>query len=352
MTHTFSNFIVGASNRLAYQAAVTVANNPAATYNPLFIRGADGLGKTHLLHAISHHVGENRATSQVTYLTPDSLSHNLYNALQNGYIETLSNQYRKTDVLLVDDIQNIAGKNYTQQTLLHILDGLLNGGGQIVIAGTAMPQDITPLDLRLRSRLSSGAIIEIRPPDLETCLSILRQKAATYRIPLSDSTARLIVADSWTSIRKLENRLARLAAYSSLRNSPVDDELIVEMMHQPHTTDEQRVSVIQQTVAGHFGVKLSDIKTKRRDPTILMARQIAMYLCQEMTATTTAEIGQLFGGRSSTTVQHAYRRISRLMDGDASLARSVRMLRKALADMDVDIADTSFPQDVMNRVCG
>jgi chromosomal replication initiator protein len=352
MNHTFSNFIVGASNRLAHQAAVTVANHPATAYNPLFIRAAGGLGKTHLLHAIRHHLGQDRPTRQIVYLTPDSLSHKLHNALQNGHIEALRNQYRKTDVLLVDDIQDLTGKNHTQQTLLHILDNLSNSGRQIVMASTTMPQDITPLDLRLRSRLSCGVLVEIRPPEPETRLTILNQKAVAYRLSLSDSMARRIASDTGTSIRELENRLARLATYASLRDRVIDDELVIEMLRQTHPTSAHQVSVIQQTVAGHFGVTVSDIKTRRRDHIILIPRQVAMYLCLELTDMTLPEIGRLFGGRSTTTVQHAYRRIGRLMDRDAGITRAVRVLRKALANTDVDIVHTSFPQGGMDQVCG
>ena len=208
MNQTFANFIVGPSNRLAYQAAMTIASNPAAAYNPLLIRGADGLGKSHLLHAIGHHLNQQRGNWQIAYLTPDSLSYKLHNALQNGHIETLRGQYLKTDTLLMDDLQDIAGKNYTQQTLLHTLDALLNSGKQIVMASTTTPQDITPLDLRLTSRLSCGVVVEIQSPEADTRLAILRQKAAAYRISLSDSVANLILSDSRTNVRDLENTLA------------------------------------------------------------------------------------------------------------------------------------------------
>ena len=345
MNQTFTNFIVGPSNRLAHQAAVAVAHNPAAVYNPLFIRAENGLGKTHLLHAIGHHLSESRPAGQTTYLTPDSLSHKLHNALQNGQIETLRDQYLKMDVLLVDDVQDIAGKNYTQQTLLHALDDLLNDGKQIVMASTTMPQDVTPLDLRLRSRLSCGVVVEIQPPERETRLAILRQKAAAYHISLSDGVANLIASDSRMNVRQLESNLARLAAYASLRDSSIDDELIDDMLRQTPATSQHRVSVIQQTVAGHFGVKVSDLKAKQRDQAVLVPRQIAMYLCQELTEAPLPEIGRLFGGRKTATVQHACRRVGYLMDNDTGVARTVRMLRGTLANTGVEITDISFPQE-------
>ena len=352
MNQTFANFIVGPSNRLAYQTAMAIASNPAATYNPLLIRGGDGLGKTHLLHAIGDHLGQQRSNWQITYLTPDSLSYKLHSALQNGHIETLRDQYLKTDILLVDDLQDIAGKNYTQQSLLHTLDHLLNNGKQIVMASTTTPQDITPLDLRLTSRLSCGVVVEIQSPEPETRLAILRQKAVAYRISLSDSVASLIISDSRTSVRDLENTLARLAAYASLRDSSIDDELAAYVMRQTHMTSQHQVLVIQQAVAGHFGVRVSEIKTKKRDHGVLIPRQIAMYLCQELTNAPLPEIGRLFGGRATATIQHAYKRIGRLLDDDADLARTVRILRQALANTGVEITDISFPQGEMDRVCG
>ncbi len=351
MNHTFVNFIVGPSNQLAYQTAVTVANNPAAIYNLLLIRAGDGLGKTHLLHAIGHHISESKPAWQTTYLTPDNLSHKLHNALQNGYIETLRNQYLKTDTLLVDDIQDIAGKNYTQQTMLHTLDELLNAGKQVVMTSTTTPQDITPLDLRLRSRLSCGVIVDIQPPERETRLAILRQKAAAYRISLSNGAASFIASDSRMNVRELENSLARMAVYASLRDRAIDDELISDMLRQPHTTSQQRVTVIQQTVAGHFGVKVTNIRTRQRDHAVLIPRQIAMYLCQELTDVPLSEIGRLFGGRSTATVQNAYRKIGRLIDDDAGLARTVGVLRKTLAETGVEIAAISFPQGPADQVC-
>ena len=352
MNHTFLNFIVGPSNRLAYQAALAVANDPATAYSPLLIRAANGLGKTHLLHALDHHLRESQPAWQTTYLTPDSLSHKLHNAIQNGRIEALRNRYLKTDVLFVDDLQDIAGKSYTQETLLHTLDDLLHTGKQVVVASTTMPQDIASLDLRLQSRLSCGVIVEIQPPEPETRLSILRQKAAAYRISLPDNVASLIASDSRMNIRELENSLTRLATYASLHDSPIDDGLISDVLQQTQTTSQHRISVIQQTVASHFSVKVSDIKAKHRGHTVLIPRQIAMYLCQELTDVPLPEIGRLFGNRSASTIQHAYKRVGRLMDSNAGLAGTIRVLSRTLVDTGVEIADISFPQAEGRRVCG
>ena len=352
MNHTFFNFIVGPSNRLAHQAALAVANDPATAYNPLLIRAPDGLGKTHLLHAIGHRLKESKSAWQTTYLTPDSLSHKLHNAIQNGRIEALRNQYLKTNALFVDDLQDIAGKSHTQETLLHTLDDLLHTGKQVVLASTTTPQDITSLDLRLQSRLSCGVIVEIQPPEPETRLSILRQKAAAYRISLPDNVASRIASDPQMNIRELENSLARLATYASLHDSPIDDGLVSDMLRQTQTASQHKISVIQQAVASHFGVKVSEIKAKHRGHAVLIPRQIAMYLCQELTDVPLPEIGRLFGSRSASTIQHAYKRVGSLMGSNASLAGTVRVLSRTLADTRVEITDISFPQAGAERVCG
>ena len=353
MKHTFSNFIVGRSNRLAHQAALTIANNPDATYNPLLVRAATGLGKTHLLNAISERARENQATCQITYLTPGMLSHTLHNALQNGHMDTLRDQYLKTEILLVDDLQEIAGKNHTQKLLLYVLDELMNSDRQVVVASTTMPQNISSLDPRLSSRLSCGAIVEIQPPEAETCQHIVRRKAATHRLALSDSTAKLIAAGTCTNVRDLENRLARLSAYASLHDRPIDDTLVHELLAAgKHPGKERKISVIQEAVANYFGVRISDIKTKRRTHSILVPRQIAMYLSHELTDTSLPEIGRMFGGHSASSVQHACRRIEHLAHGDGDVSRSVRALRSTLINAPVDNSDIAFPHNDLKQMCG
>ena len=352
MNHTFADFIVGPSNRLAHQVALTIANDPDATYNPLLIRAASALGKTHLLHAIGEQARQNQAPGQITCLTPGGLSHALHNALKNGRIDTLRNQYLKTEILLVDDLQEIAGRNHTQNVLLHILDELMNSGRQVVMASTTLPLHIASLDQRLRSRLSGCAIVEIQPAEPETCKHILLSKAATHRLSLPESAAELIAAGTGTDLRELENRLARVAAYASLHDRPIDDALVHEVLLGTHPTQEREISVVQQTVANYFGVRISDIKTKRRTHAILIPRQIAMYLSYELTDASLQEIGQLFGGRSTSSVQHACRRIEQLTHGDDGIAGSVRSLRGMLARQPVGNSDIGFPQEGLKQVCG
>ena len=352
MNHTFANFIVGPSNRLAHQAALTIANNPDATYNPLLIRAASGLGKTHLLHAIEERVRQNQATCRITWLTPGGLSHALHNALTNGRIDTLRDQYLKTEILLMDDLQEIAGKSHTQKVLLHILDELMNSGRQVVLASTTLPRSITSIDQRLLSRLSCGAIVEIQPAEPETCKQILLRKAGTHRLALSESAAELIAAGAGKDLRELENRLARLAAYASLHDRPIDDALVREVLPDINPTEERKIPVIQQTVANYFGVRISDLKTKRRTHTILIPRQIAMYLAHELTDTSLQEIGRLFGSRNTSSVQHACRRIEQLTHGDVGVAGSVRSLRNMLANQLVDKSNIGFPQENLKQMCG
>ena len=352
MKQTFANFIVGPSNRLAHQAAIRISDERDATYNPLLFQAASGLGKTHLLHAIRDRAKRNGATCHVVYLTPGSLGHALHNALQNNHFQILRDQYLKTDILLLDDLQEIAGKRHSQQMLLTILDELMGRAKQIVVAGTTRPQNISSLEPRLCSRLGGSAVFGIQPPEPETCRRILRHRAAAHHVALSDSAAELILAGMGASVRELENCLARLATYASLHGRPIDDALVHEVLLRNPPTDERRITAIQQTVANYFGVRISEIRTKRRTHAILVARQIAMHLSRELTSMSLSEIGRLFGGHSTTSVQHASRRIQQLSHRDAAVARAVRVLRDLLIHPRVDNSHFGFPQGNLKHVCG
>lgn len=352
MEHTFSNFIVGPANRLAYQAAFRIADNPDATYNPLLCRAASGLGKTHLLQAISNHAKRNRASCHIVYLTPGGLGHALHNASRNDHIQTLRDQYLKAEFLLVDDLQEIGGKRHSQQMLLTVLDELIRKDKQIVVASITRPQNIPSLDPRLGSRLSGSAVVDILPPEPETCRRVLRHKAAAHQVALSDRAAKLMLASIGANIRELENCLARLATYASLHGRPIDDALVHKLLLVNPPTDERRISDIQQTVASHFGVRISEIRTKRRTHAILVARQIAMHLSQELTSIPLSEIGRLFGGHSTASVQRASQRIRHLAHRDAGVARSVRLLRDMLVQPRVDNSCFSFPQSDLKEICG
>ena len=352
MNHTFCNFIVGPSNRLAHHAALAVADNPNATYNPLLIRAASGLGKTHLLHAIGDHARQKQTACRIAYLTPRNLSHTLHKALGSGHIEVLRDQYLNTDLLLVDDLQEVNGKRHTQNMMLNLLDELVNGDRQVVMASTTRPQNIPSLDPRLCSRMSGSAVVDIQPPEAETRRRILHRKAAAHDVALSDSAAELIAGGLGANVRELENCLARLAAYASLHERPFDDNLVREVLQGEHPTNERKISVIQRTVAAYFGVRASDIRTKRRTRAVLVPRQIAMYLAHESTHLSPSEIGRLLGGHSATSVQHAFGRIQQLTQRDAGVARAVRVLRDMLVNPGVNNADISFPQDDLKQMCG
>ena len=352
MKPTFANFIVGPSNRLAHQTALTVAYKPDATYNPLLIRAASGLGKTHLLRAIGSHARQNKATRRIIHMTPGGLAHALHTALGNGRVDRLRGQYLNTEMLLVDDLQDIAGKNHTQKMLLNVLDELTGSDRQVVMASTTRPQDITSLDPRLCSRLSGSTVVDVQQPEAETYRRILRHKAAAHRVALSDEAAELVVAGADGSVRELENRLARLAAYASLHGRPIDATLVNEALAGKHATDERKISAIQQAVAAHFGVGTSEIKTRRRTRAVLVPRQIAMHLSHELTSVPASEIGRLFGGRSTAVVLHAFRRIQQLTRRDAGVAQAVRLLRDMLTHSGVDNSHISFPQDDLKQACG
>ena len=352
MNHSLSNFIVGPSNRLAYQVATAIADNPNGTYNPFLIRAAAGLGKTHLLHAVREHIKQHKTACRVTYVTPDGLSRRLHNAIRSGHVETLRDQYLKTDILMVDDVQDIAGRQHTQGMLLHILDEFMSSGRQVVVATSTMPRNIPSLEPRLCSRLGCSLVVEIRPPEPETCRKILHHKASLRRIELPDSVIELLVSATGANIRELEHHLTGLAAFASLHGRPIDDDLVLEMLQRENPTSERQISMIQQTVATYFGVRIADLKTKRRPHVILVPRQIAMFLSHELTSASPSEIGRLFGGRSSASVQHACRRIERLTRSGAGVSRPVQALRDMLGNSHVDNSGIGFPQDDLKEECG
>ena len=258
----------------------------------------------------------------------------------------------QADILLLDDLQDIVGMDHTQKMLVGILDELVRRDRQVVMASTTMPHNITSLDPRLSSRLGSSAIVDIQPPEAETRFHILRHKAAMHHVALSESATELVAAGTGANVRELENRLARLAAYASLHERPIDDTLVREVLSGEPPTDERKLSLIQRTVASYFGVGTPEIKTKHRTRALLVPRQIAMHLSHELTGLSVSEIGRLFGGHSTASVQHAFRRIQQLTHRDASVARAVGVLRDMLVNPGVDNSDISFPQGRLKRMCG
>ncbi|MBM3225860.1 MAG: chromosomal replication initiator protein DnaA [Candidatus Tectomicrobia bacterium] len=333
MDYTFSNFVVGSSNQFAHAAALAVANLPASAYNPLLLYGGTGVGKTHLLHAIVQHLQQRHPTWQVRYIPAEHFMRELVQALHQERMQAFQERYREAHVLLVDDIQFMAGRERTQDIFLQTFNHLYDVNKQIVLASDKLPQDIVPLAARLRSRLVAGLVAELPPPDLETRLAILRTKAAMYGIPtLSSDVARLIATHYQASVHALEHALTRIATYASLHAQPIDLALAETVLQQARAEQAQAITAprIQQTVASHFGIKISELKSKRRQHTVVFPRQVAMFLCRELTEASLPEIGRVFGGRDHTTVLHACSKIARMEETDESVARVLWQLRRTL----------------------
>jgi chromosomal replication initiator protein len=332
MDYTFTNFVVGSSNQFAHAAALAVAKLPAAAYNPLVIYGGAGLGKTHLLHAIGHYIRQQHPTWHVMYLPAEHFMRDLLHALHQERMETFQERYRQTDVLLVDDLQFIAGRERTQEAFLHTFDVLYEAHKQIVLASDKPPQEMAPLAARLRSRLSAGLIADLQPPDLETRLAILDRKATQHGIVLGQHVAMCIAARVRMNVHDLEHCLTRVATYASLHARSIDEELAETVLQQTLAEREQALTAarIQQAVAEHFGLKASELRSRRRQRTVVFPRQVAMFLCRELTEASLPEIGRHFGGRDHTTVLHSCAKIARMEEVDEAVARLLWQLRRTL----------------------
>lgn len=332
MDYTFTNFVVGSSNQFAHAAALAVANLPAEAYNPLVIYGGTGLGKTHLLHAIGQHIGAHHPTWHVVYLPAEHFMRELLRALHQEGMEAFQERYRQADVLLVDDLHFIAGRERTQEAFLHTFDVLYEAKKQIVLSSDKPPQEMAPLAARLRSRLTAGLIADLQPPDLETRLAILDKKATEYSTALPQSVAMCIASRVRANVRELEHCLARIVTYASLHARGIDVELAATVLQQVLAEREQAVTAprIQQAVAQHFGLKASELRSKKRQRAIVFPRQVAMFLCRELTAASLPEIGRHFGGRDHTTVLHSCAKIAHMEEVDESVARLLWHLRRAL----------------------
>jgi chromosomal replication initiator protein len=330
MNCTFTNFVVGSSNQFAHAASLAVANLPARAYNPLFLYGGVGLGKTHLLEAIGHHLTQQGA--RAVYLSAERFMNDLVNSLQHGRMEIFRTRYRQVDALLIDDVHFLAGKDRTQEEFFHTFNALYNTGGQVVVSSDKPPQDIVALEERLRSRFSSGLIADIQPPDLETRVAILLRKAEERGLALSSRVAMLVATRVRTNVRELEGCLTRIGAYASLHARSITEELAETVLQQVVAEREDMLTTgrIQRIVAEHFGVKTSELKSKRRLRSITFPRHVAMFLCRELTDASLPEIGRQFGGRDHTTVLHSCTKIARLETEDEHVARLLWHLRRTL----------------------
>ncbi|TCT24630.1 chromosomal replication initiator protein DnaA [Melghiribacillus thermohalophilus] len=331
--YTFDTFVIGSGNRFAHAASLAVAEAPAKAYNPLFIYGGVGLGKTHLMHAIGHYVLEHNPSAKVVYLSSEKFTNEFINSIRDNKAINFRNKYRNVDVLLIDDIQFLAGKEQTQEEFFHTFNTLHEENKQIVISSDRPPKEIPTLEDRLRSRFEWGLITDITPPDLETRIAILRKKAKAEGLDIPNEVMLYIANQIDTNIRELEGALIRVVAYSSLINQDIDASLAAEALKDIIPGSKPKVITIagiQEAVGEKFNVKLEDFKSKKRTKSIAFPRQIAMYLARELTDFSLPKIGEEFGGRDHTTVIHAHEKISNMLDNDQQLQKEVQEIKERL----------------------
>ncbi len=331
---TFESFVIGDRNRLAHAASLAVSERPAQNYNPFFLYGGVGLGKTHLMHAIGQHALEINARSKIVYNTSETFVNEFVLALQMGSIENFRNKYRKVDILLIDDIQFIAGKEGTQEEFFHTFNALHSDHKQIVITSDRPPKDIQHLEDRLRSRFSGGLIIDIKPPEFETRVAILKKKAKREGIDISDNVMLYIANKIESNVRELEGALIRVIAYSSMMNKDIDlplvQEAIAELV-QESLAKSLTIYDIQRAVCDRFHLKLEDLRSKSRQKDIVYPRQIAMYLARDLTDLSLPKIGKEFGGRDHTTVLHAINKIENEIQKNTNISKIINQLKERLS---------------------
>lgn len=330
---TFETFVTAPNSYLTFSASVAVSEAPARVYNPLFIYGGVGLGKTHLLQAIAHRVLTRNTQARVAYVTSETFANEMINAIQYRTTEEFRNRYRNVDVLLVDDVQFIAGKESTQEEFFHTFNRLYEADRQIVLSSDHPPKEIATLEERLRSRFEWGLITDIQPPDLETRTAILRKKAEAERLPIPNDALRYIAERINTNIRELEGALVRVIAFASIHNRPMDEALAQEALRDilPQAQPRQvTIKLIQETVAEFYDLEVRDLKIRKRTRAVAFPRQVAMYLSRELTDSSLPRIGEEFGGRDHTTVIHAHYKISHDLAADPTLRANINSLRKRI----------------------
>ena len=326
--YTFDNFVVGSCNQFAHAAALAVAEAPSKTYNPLFVYGGVGLGKTHLMCALGQRIKNNNRHLRLSYISAEKFMNELINAIRYDKTMTFREKYRSIDILLIDDIQLIAGKERTQEEFFHTFNALYDNQKQIVISSDCPPREIPTLEERLHSRFEWGLIADIQPPDLETKVAILRKKAETENINLPDSVAMFIASKIKSNIRELEGSLVRLTALSSLRGEQITISLAQEALRNIVDEEQRAVTIetIQKVVAEYYNMRVADLKSKSNTRNIAVPRQVAMYLCKLLTKASLPEIGREFGGKHHTTVMHSISKISELNEQKGSFHRLINSL--------------------------
>ena len=331
--NTFEAFVVGSNNEFAHSAALAVAKSPATTYNPLFIYGVSGLGKTHLLHAIGHHVQATNKSAKIVYLSSEQFTNEFIDAIQHGTLVKFRKKYRQADVLLIDDIQFFAGKERSQEEFFHTFNALHDGHKQIILSSDRPASEIEKLEHRLVSRFEWGMTAEIQPPDTETRIAILRSKAEGLNLKLEPWIIEFLADKIRNNVRRLEGALMRVASYTSLSEKPITQESIENLLRdifQEQARKTITIDAIQRRVAEHFDVRLADMTSKRRQANIAFPRQIAMFLSRQHTSSSLCDIGDAFGGKDHGTVIHACKLVKKRMEADEKTRQTVGMLDSKL----------------------
>jgi len=331
--YTFDTFVIGNSNHFAHAACYAVSESPSRAYNPLFIYGGVGLGKTHLMHGIGHHIIEKYPTLSVTYVSSEQFTNELISSIRDDNTSGFRNKYRNIDVLLIDDIQFLAGKERTQEEFFHTFNTLYEANKQLVISSDRPPKDIPTLEDRLRSRFEWGLITDIGPPDLETRIAILRKKAEVDNLNISYDVLDYIANYIYSNIRELEGALIRLVAYATITNKPIDINTASEALKDilpPPRPKKITIDIIQSIVAKHYGIDIKELNSKKRNRNLVLPRQIAMFLARKLTDLSYPQIGSMFGGRDHTTVLHAYDKIEKDLVIKNDLAETIDQLYKEI----------------------
>ncbi len=329
--YTFKNFVVGASNQFAHAACQAVAESPAQAYNPLFLYGGVGLGKTHLLNAIGNHIAET-SDLRIAYVTTEQFTNEVINSIRYDKMMDLRKRFRNIDMLLIDDIQFLAGKERTQEEFFHTFNTLYEAHKQIVLSSDRSPKEIANTEERLQSRFGWGLIADLQPPDVETRIAILRKKSDDEGIALPEEVIQFLAANMKSNIRELEGSLVRLGAYASLTGQPVALDMAKNVLRDLIGEKKKIIAMddIEEAVATRFHVKISEMKSRRRSKTLVHPRQIAMYLCRELTDASFPEIGRQFGGKDHTTIIHACKQIAKAKEMDSILNATLESLKEQI----------------------
>jgi chromosomal replication initiator protein len=333
--YTFANFVVGASNQFAHAACKAVASQPGVHYNPLFIYGGVGLGKTHLVNAIGHQVLDRNPAARVVYLSSESFMNELIGALRRDRMDDFKGRFRRVDVLILDDVQFLAGRERTQEEFFHTFNSLYESKRQIVLTSDKFPKEIPDLEERLRNRFEWGLIADIQPPDVETRVAILEKKAEIEQIDLPSDVAMFLASNINSNVRELEGSLTRLGAFASLNKSQITVDFAREVLHTILREKDRVITIesIQKAICDFFDLRPSELRSKKRTKTVALPRQVAMYLCRRHTGASFPVIGDRFGGRDHSTVIHATNSIERRMQEDASFRATVERIERIIENV-------------------